>query len=244
METPPLRTFLFVLTFLAIFGVLVGTIPSEFVEASKEYKKQSVPEYFESLDITSFNQTIVKNITEQWYSKTYYFGGHDFQLIAYNDNGGKLVHKHYHWFWFIPVGHHPMEWHDKNGKRVDIPLAETRGINKQILDSSWDNSTNTAKFTLKCKHVTIQAFFGYNTTKYNSPSEAWENYEISILFTIGLDQIGMGWNTWSLLTGILFFQIPEINPVLNLIIAVPIWICIAWLTIAFAIAIIKALPLT
>jgi len=43
---------------------------------------------------------------------------------------------------------------------------------------------------------------------------------------------------------VLFFKMPNVHPVLNYIIAVPIWASIAWLAFALIIAIIKALPFT
>ena len=60
MEMPPLRTFLFLITFLGVFGILVGTMPSGFVEASEEYREQEIPtEEFRVRDLEAYASTLM-----------------------------------------------------------------------------------------------------------------------------------------------------------------------------------------
>ena len=77
METPPLRTFLFLITFLAVFGMLVATIPSGFLIASEEYREQEIPtEEFRVKDLEAYASTLLITMNET--------GGKDYVLLGFD----------------------------------------------------------------------------------------------------------------------------------------------------------------
>ena len=61
---------------------------------------------------------------------------------------------------------------------------------------------------------------------------------------IEFDQMATGLNAWDLISMVLFFKMPNVHPVLNYIIGVPIWISITWLAASIIIAFLKSLPFT
>jgi len=43
---------------------------------------------------------------------------------------------------------------------------------------------------------------------------------------------------------VLTAQMPDVHPIFNYMIAIPIWVAIIWLAFAFIIAVVKSLPFT
>lgn len=64
METPPLRTFLFLITFLSVFGLIVATIPSEFIAVSEEYTEREIPEEYRVKSLESYASTLIIPMNE------------------------------------------------------------------------------------------------------------------------------------------------------------------------------------
>jgi hypothetical protein len=71
--------------------------------------------------------------------------------------------------------------------------------------------------------------FGYNTTSYDNCTQAYENDALGIWLGINFDQVNTQYNAWNLISMILFFQMPDVHPLINVIIAIPIWVTIAYL---------------
>jgi len=104
------------------------------------------------------------------------------------------------------------------------------------IDEDWDTEIDASEYTVSCSHFTMKSWISYNTTLYNSTLYAWDNDDLHILFAIDFEELGSRWDIFSLITGVLFLQLPDVHPLLNMFIAIPLWICIVWLTFAFIIA--------
>jgi len=94
-------------------------------------------------------------------------------------------------------------------------------------------------YVAKTEDFQCRAYFGFNDTKYSSPTEAWDNYELDILIGMKFDQVNTSINAWSLISMLLFFQLPEVHWIINALIAIPIWITVAYL---IYVLIIKIIP--
>ena len=92
--------------------------------------------------------------------------------------------------------------------------------------------------------MSLDVSFNYDEETYSSVEDAWNHHGLSFFIGIEFDQIATGLNAWDLIGMVLFFKMPNVHPLLNYIIAVPIWASIAWLAFALIIAVIKSLPLT
>lgn len=254
MEYPPLSHFLVILVLLSTFTLLVLTIPYDFYVLAKEYRQQDIPEYFEALDLSMYANTYVINITDDDYEE--HWGpdetGHHMKFSAWTDipgywgfgSGHVMINEHYYKFWIWNTGYHRQEWITKNGISRGLSLQD------EDIDLDFNKDTDIAEYSVKCKHFEMNAWIHYDSETFSCSKDAWDNYDsepfngISILFAIDFDEMGTGMNAWNMIGMILFFQMPQVHLILNLLIAIPLWVCIAWLTFAFIIAVIKSLPFT
>jgi len=246
METPPLHTFLFLITFLAVFGVLVMTIPMGFIEATDEYTQRDIPteeyhvqnlEAYASVWELTMNETGGNSIGGLYYDVNFEIGGHACYIRYKCANKSNLdlfiMHKYTLWgFW--PTAHR-MDWKNRiNVERGDILTVEE-------IESDYGEYL---PYDCSCSHFYMDASFNYNETLYSSVEDAWDHHGLTFFIGIEFDQLATGLNAWNLIAMILFFQMPNVHPLLNYIIAIPIWISVAWLAFAFIIAVIKSLPFT
>ena len=129
METPPLRTFLFLITFLAVFGMLVMTIPSGFLVVTDEYREQEIPtEEFQVKDLEAYASTLLITMNETggkdyvllgFDTDMYYvdvdIGGHACAFIYTKANQTPLNIFFYHSYtvWWIFPTWHRLEWKNR-----------------------------------------------------------------------------------------------------------------------------------
>ena len=68
----------------------------------------------------------------------------------------------------------------------------------------------------------------WNTTKYDNSTHAWDNQELYLLHGVGIDSSATN-NVAALLVGLLFFQLPDVPPLVNAILATPTWACVIFI---------------
>ena len=250
METPPLHTFLFLITFLAIFGIIVTTIPFGFLVVSEEYREQSIPtEEFRVMDLEAYasyllitmNETGGYDVGGLWYYVDVDIGGHDCYLRYKCANKSDLEvmfwHRYTVW-WFVPTAHQ-LVWVNKVG--IIRGNGAYGGLSVEELEADYPEYL---PYDLSCSHFRLDASFNYNASEYSNVTDAWNHHGLTFFIGIEFDQLATGLNAWDLIKMVMFFQMPDVHPVLNYIIAVPIWVCVTWLATAFIIAFLKALPFT
>lgn len=245
MEAPPIKTLLVVLCMLGIFGILVGTIPSEFITEAQEYRAQDIPSEFDLVDTLQFANTY--NFTNDYPTKIFSkdFGGYSLRWTSlYGAWDGYFQVAFVHYDWEFPIfgwlmGSHYVEW---MGRKTGLNHGTKLGSNDVELE--WNDETNSSDFTAKCRHFNMYVFWSYNLTAYATMEDAYLDDNLYVLWAIEWDELGTGLNAFNLISMILFFQLPDIHPILNMIIALPLWVCIGWLTFAFIMAVIKSLPFT
>lgn len=222
-------------SFLAITVLLITWIPPEFY-ATQGQRTIKPPDYFESSEVIVMNYTYLMNITsghfEDWWGKeefgydmlfeastsgTYYIDGEIY-------SGHWMLNRHGYTFWGMWTGGHKQEWINDEG------ISRGKVLEDGEIESDWDDQKNLASYTVKCKHFYMLADIGYNTTAYSSVSDAWDDDDLRVLFGINWDQRGTTWDAWSLIAGILFFKLPQIHPYINAMIAIPLWIAVAYIS--------------
>jgi len=250
MEVPPLRSFLIVITFLGTFTLLVASMPIELIVSPSERREYEVEEYFEAIDLQSFAEIFQYCMNETGgtsypllYAKSVDIGGRDLTLYYKKANQSDLylylVHKWTEWI-IIPCLHYQI-WINSEGVTRSAGAQKQNRIYDYTINQDYSDSL---PYTAKCSHFQVTVYFGYNETTYSSVTEAWNHHALYILIGIDFAEMATGMNAWNLIAMLLFFQMPDIHPVLNMILALPIWVCIAWLAVAFIIAFIKSLPFT
>jgi len=58
---------------------------------------------------------------------------------------------------------------------------------------------------------------------------------------INFDQTGTGYNAWDLIGMLLFFQLPDVHWIINILLALPFWVPVAYLTFIFILRAIGAI---
>lgn len=238
-----LRGLIFVVTFMGIFVFLAILIPTEFFTFNPE-RQVETPDHFEAIDIQFFSET--ENFTVV---HSTYFYNHQFSLGGWN-----IAFRSWQSYALVPVAHicsygyrswwifawdfRAYDWFDENGVNYgdELTFAE--------LDSIWnkqeEKQNETITFITKLEHCQVMVYFGWNTTAYSKPSDALNNNEMDVLYAIGMDQINTSVNAWNIVGMLLFFQIPDVHWIINVLINIPMWIVIAYLTYVL---VIKVIPL-
>jgi len=227
------------------------TIPASFMVDTKTYQEQEIQEYFEAIDLTSYvetwtycmNETGGKLVQGYLYVVDLDIGGHDgeYHYTKANYSSPYIVIRHFYTIWWFFKDACYMDWYNDNGLFLTTKIGVTKRLMLQELE---DNYEDAQPFSVKCKHFSVEVFYAYNETTYSTVQDAWDHHGLYVLVGIEIDELATGINAWSLLNTILFFQVPDVHPLLNYIIHIPIWLTTAWLVIALIIAFLKSLPFT
>lgn len=211
--------FVFLVTFLGIFAILVNAIPTDFFTPSALEEIKTRTEWFPDVNIGYLNYTDSCNLTKGGYEE---LKVGDIEVTIQWDHVLSLPDiwfEHRAWVVFWWVGH----WFD------GMPITLT-----DLIDHQTEDFANRSYFILTCScPKTYNVYFVYNSTTYSSWSEAYTGGELEVY-------VGMGWNdaierqnAWSLIWSILLFQAPEVfgtgaaATTMNAIIAVPLWAAFA-----------------
>lgn len=225
-----LPSFVFVITFLATFIIIVALIPSGLWMGSeaKEYRQTSVPEEFEALDLVQLawhdNNTLLPSHT--WYNPCYFWlPPTDPQIeiqVAWQGDPKYLTFWHGWVTWYgLPAGHYLGKIDDQTDMKFRWDY---------VFWEHFDPNTNVSSFEATCPHGTIYYIhLSYNQTAYASFEEAWESGTLYCLIGLGVEDAVAKINAWNIVGQLLTFQLPDVHPVLNLLIAIPIYACIAYL---------------
>jgi hypothetical protein len=225
-----LRGLLVVITFLSVTVLLVSMIPGEFVVSTTTNRQVVVPEAYSSSEVmaiaSSYNFTFGPHV-----DKEFDLGGHTF-LIFDNAAGsipGNGIMMFHTWIeYWIFHNQDPMLWYDSQNIQRDTGEDFSTWPWMMKFQTIDDIGVNTT-WTVQCQHVTVKIMFGYNTTSYDNCTQAYENDALGIWLGINFDQVNTQYNAWNLISMILFFQMPDVHPLINAIIAIPIWVTIAYL---------------
>lgn len=247
--------FIFAVVSVAIFAALVSfgvsEIPTAFSDSTSiEYFE--APEYFSAEDVedlaTFYN--ITADNAGAYYSEAWGIDegfGHHF-LYQVSTVGGEFQMSNEHYFVYyviveIPYGNHEMEFIEKDtginrgGKLTDSEFEEA---------DVWDADTgiSSVDYYLRCDHVSMHAVVAYNGTAYANATVAFANDALTIAFGIDWDELGTGINAYQLISQLMTFQRPDIHPLLNTFIAVPLWAMVGFIIVVIILAIIEVLPFT
>ena len=231
------KTLITVVSFLACFYLLVSFMPSYFTSGSTEYPSYNVPEYFEGIDLQSYayfwNVTLYPN--GGW--KNSDFAGRVLRISTGSDDIDMWTQSE---FWVFTWDWDYFEWYDSQGIKHSegSSFQKWRYIKLSEIDEVY-NQTGSLEWTVKNGKAQYKVYFGFNETLYSTPSEAFSNSDLVMLVCAGYDQVATSVNAWNLIGQILFFKMPDVHPMINALIAIPLWTAIAWLMI---IIILKFIP--
>ena len=241
-------------TLLACFAILSMAIPASMYTVGNQ-RVLVPPDYFEIGDLYSYSGTAIVYMNGTLSGTGYPpgtwrqievldeggidFGGWDIDfLYRYGEDPDlRLGVAHMHTEWFGIVGaDHGLTLYNDNGL--------SRGTTLEVAELESDMSDATAEYRATCDHLTLYMIVAYNGTLYSSAEEAWDNEGLGVFFGIHFDDMNTGFNAMNLIASILFFSMPDVHIAINLLIAIPIWIAIGYISLILILRAIDALPFT
>jgi len=235
-----LRGFIVVISFIGILILLLLWIPSEFYTLSEEQRQVSTPEYYEGGSTLVYNYSQTHSATVNYSGGTFedmfVLGGHWQDITTFECDSDEIMILHLTtvWYLFIPwTEHHRMHWRDSSG--IELATDDDQ-LNIAILDAHEYGEM----YVIHCDHFFESAIFTYNQTSYTSYADAWSHDDLQLWLGITWDQQSTSVNAWNLVAMLLFFQLPGIHPIVNALLAIPIWACVAYLTFIFILRVIGA----
>ena len=238
-----LRGLIVIVTFLGVSFLLISLMPSE-IYSAEETRTVETPE-FEGIDVISFVDTAntAMNETGGWtypLDTSWYIveiddgdgegkkdlGGRDLDMWykKANETEHKIKHEHLYGV-FIFTFSHFMDHYDKSG------INKGKTLDVSDLEANRNPDNKTSMFRIKCNHFEATAIYNFNSTKWANFTDAWDHNELYVFHGIDFDQTSTGYNAFYLISRLLFFQMPEMNVVLNMIIAIPVWIAIGYIVV-------------
>jgi len=251
-----LRGIIFTVSFLSFFFLTIAFIPSGFYQQSTEIDEMidlDIPETYRAYEVTILNYSEIYYLncselglvgTNRWAEFT--LGGWDIQFRYIQDptfNEYRIMVFHESKWWIFITDWHGMKWYNESGFLVSDPWEGDNNDHvcwvSKIVNCFDENGF--AKFRVECQHFGMDMFLHYNATKYSNFFEAFKDNQFDAMFGINIQDVNTKLSAWSLISRLLFFQMPEVHPVINILIAIPIWTCIAYLVYVL---VLKAIPFT
>lgn len=214
--------FIFSVVFIVIFASLLSTVPAGLQgtgsSASNVYPVDPslTTDFTDGENYTKSDFSVIVGGFQYAYSL-----GSDQWLCTKIGENFLLASKIIWWiFWFGQTD--PVKFVSKSGT--------DRGTTLTLTEIESDSNDGVSQYTIT-KSISGDSAGGFivywNATLYSDPSDAWDN---DVLYLIhGVDFTTTATNDiGSLLVGLLFLQLPDVPPLINLFIAVPIWACIIY----------------
>ena len=239
------RNTVFIVTFLATFAIVIGAIPSYFlIPTLKNYETLYVPEdswFALELGLVNGTYPIYDNDTvpigTEYGFTELTLGDITLEATFADTVSGNIfwIRRSYSYFYFF-TGHNDLYLEDLGYVTYSTAIRYLK-------------NENLTSFTMKDDKYTYHVSLSYDRAKFNNFAEAWlgtagDTAELRLF--VGMTEAETEFmyeqttNAWNLINQILFFQSPLVHPLLNAILAIPIWISVAYLIAKITLWIISA----
>jgi len=239
------KTFFVLITFISTFGILLSFTPTEFLAPYYDadfYIQRYPDDTWVGREINAWDETFlgVDNDTLR----------HD--KIAWLNISNILeddIELHVVWFddfedtedW-IYIRHNypiitifglPVIWDSDYLYNLDGDTTFSQSwVSANIEEGTFD--PEVSRFELTCDHFNYYFSVTYNETKFDS---LWDAYlgtggydpELYVFVGMGFESEWASLPTWLIIAQLLTFQAPNVHPVINGLIAIPLWIAIVYL---------------
>lgn len=225
MADTDVKIMLFCITTFFLFAFIAGNLPSDVYAYDPDYAYNH-PEEYQGLDIGGYQYTTNFTIDDGTFDPVFAWRQYTFDL------GGT------YWVFHVNIGYDSVrigrrnylgifwisnDWltfRNQNGTN----RGESLTISEINLDYAGDEGWVSYRTYLEIDPaVGCDVNFGFNTSLYSSPEEAMNNQELVVLVGLGLEDVTTTLNAWQLVGAIMFFQLPNIDPLFNALIAFPMW---------------------
>lgn len=219
------RGFVFSVVFIVIFAALLSSVPiglmgpGEEAEAIIPVNPNLISDFSES---ENFTRTDFAYWSPALYQYSYDLGGRSW-MCFYGADVFSVAAK-------VLIG--GILW---LGGLEDCTFISDSGTNRgtglSFTEIQADADNGTVRYTLQFTSSGNAAggFVVYwNTTTYSTVSDAWTADELYLLHGMGIESTAI-LNIGTLLLSLLLLQLPDVPPLVNVLIAVPIWASIVYL---------------
>lgn len=242
------KPFIFAVTLLGFFALVINSTPGILFGIVGHYRETHYEEQWEAAQMFSGATQIdyVENGTIAW--GTYPFSVLELELknstghlsgvavcvfwMAFDDYNpfdypypippkapnpvDQLYFEHYWYDWFVRQG----DW------MQPYPLTK-----QYVLDHIGNDGDSL--FFMTCDHWQFEVLITYNKTEHSDLDESWEASELDIYVGTGFKQqeADVAMNAWVLVARLMFFQAPDIHPLINAFIAIPLWADIGFIIV-------------
>lgn len=205
---------IFVIIALGTFGVMVGLMGTSFAGVEvQNYKVIDIPD-----EVTSTVYLI--STVDRYENDTLIFPHVPALSLDYSGNSTDRVTI----AWFV---------YDQNNLYINRVYAGWWIFNniepvfpyplpKNDVIREYDGDTNSSVLYLSTAHKHYTFEFSHNAT-YTDLSDAWDSGVMDVWVGEGADISPNSRGVWALVTSIIFFQNPDIHPVVNFLFAIPFY---------------------
>lgn len=194
-----------------------GTIPEY------EGKPVSIPDRWDTSAIGEGVILVDDTQTVLWNDATYFSlnAPDDVRLLwpytypfYWPDMGDAIGIQHYHSWWIL-------------GYWVETDVTP---LTRDYVISIFNEDEQVSSVTVRCQDGDLSFLLqiSYDPISYASIEEAWDGGSLEVWMGIrSYDTVEGHYSVWVMIGQLLTFQAPEVHPLLNIIIAVPLWVGIA-----------------
>ncbi len=217
-----MRGFVFSIVFIFVFATLIATIPAG-LQGPENAPNTVIP----------IDPSLVTGFADSENYTTSSFSPAGYMLYSYvytmsstwdcvTDNVSSFtLGKRVLWLGLY-LGHH--DWSSFEG-----PEGQDRGGALTWSEIADDATDGAVRYSLTLDSGDSGGAFVvyWNTTEHSSVEDAWDNDELYLLHGIGFASSATA-DIGALLVSFLFFQLPEVPILINVLLATPIWACIVF----------------
>lgn len=218
--------FVFIVTFLGIFVLLVSFMPTEFYVSS--YRQIDIPNELDALDIPVYDYmtlNITYNPQGYWQEDFGFNGATEFRAISYNTTNDYSIDA---CVFFIEWVSYPFKGYGLDFWNTTHNLGATLYFPDLETIYAEDGALRFSMKTQDSGQLKFICAFVWDEETYSTPTPAFENDGVIIYLGLTWEQQMSTMSAWNIVGMILFFQMPQVHPLLNMMFALPIWACILY----------------
>jgi hypothetical protein len=232
-----LSVLLIVGTLLSSFIFIGSLIPAQYVAGVVNGTRANVPSAFEGYKLLGWNSSsyiVIKHEDDNQSG----IGGYNIDVTAADYAFIVNTYAYYGiWSWDQDF----FEWF-QNGTQVSESTL-LYGYSKITLAMLQIQATanDSLTYDIRNSHTNFQVSMAWDKTTYGTNiTHAYEHDNLRIMFNAAFDWVGSQINGWTLVTGLMTFSLPDVPSWIQYLIAVPVWIGLAYISFIFVLRMIGA----
>lgn len=238
-----LRPLIFAAAFVGVAVLLVGWMvaetPTLFVGVDPG-DSAIVEGSTSPLSLLAWNETYILNITDT-FEYLIEIGAWDVRVEKWDSTKSFYMETYNYWSIFN-WNMDPFYWYKDN---VDVthdygyPTPSRERIDISQLDADFA-ANKTLEYKAKNTRTEFSVTFGFNSTKYDEPHDAYDGDEMQMIFGVAWDERDSNVNAIGFISGLFTFSLPGVPIYVSALIWVMLFPPLAYLTFIFVIKVIGA----